>query len=104
LQFVLKKLILDLIMNDISAILPLLPKNTDISVAYAMQALFNGEATTEQQKKALNWIVEAGARTYLPSIGKNTDETLYNEGKRSVGLQIVQMVNANLSAIGEKLK
>lgn len=90
-------------MNDISKVLPLIPVETDLSVAYAVQALHHGEATAEQQKAALTWIIERASRTYMPSyVGHN--DTIFNEGKRSVGLQIVQLVNANLSIIKEAIK
>ena len=92
-------------MIDISKILPLIPVETDISVAYAMQALYRGEATAEQQEKAMNWIIERASRAYMPSyISEKVNDTIFNEGKRAVGLQIIQLVNANLATIKEAIK
>jgi hypothetical protein len=94
-----------LTMIDISKILPLIPVETDISVAYAMQALYRGEATAEQQEKAMNWIIERASRAYMPSyISEKVNDTIFNEGKRAVGLQIIQLVNANLATIKEAIK
>jgi hypothetical protein len=94
-----------LTMIDISKILPLIPVETDLSVAYAVQALARGEANAEQQKKALSWIIERASRAYMPSyIGEKVNDTIFNEGKRAVGLQIIQLVNANLATIKEAIK
>jgi hypothetical protein len=94
-----------LTMIDVSKILPLIPVETDISVAYAMQALERGEANAEQQKKALSWIIERASRAYIPSyVSEKVNDTIFNEGKRAVGLQIIQLVNANLATLREAIK
>lgn len=91
-------------MIDISELLPLIPIDTDISVAYAMQALERGDATAEQQKKALLWIIERASRAYMPSyVGEKVNDTVFNEGKRSVGLSIIQLINANLATLQEAI-
>lgn len=92
-------------MNDVSKILPLVPVDTDISIAHAVQALHRGDATAEQQKQALLWIIERASGAYMPSyVGERINDTVFNEGKRSVGLSIIQLVNANLAKVKEAIK
>lgn len=69
---------------------------------YAMQALARGEASEGQQKRALKWIIEKAAMTYdepfVPDNARVTDNLL---GRRSVGLQIVKLLNLNPSVISK---
>lgn len=64
---------------------------------YAIKALQSGVATPEQQQLALAWIINTCADTYGMSFrpgGLEGDrETAFAEGKRSVGNQIVKLVN-----------
>jgi hypothetical protein len=88
-----------------SPLLPLVPRDTDISIGHALQALHSGVATAAQQQSALMWIVERASGAYMPSyISERVSDTVFNEGKRSVGLQIIQLVNANLATIKESIK
>lgn len=66
----------------------------------ALQALQRGNATAEQQKRALDYIINTVAGTYEPSYRAKSDrDTAFAEGKRHVGLQIVKAVNLNLALI-----
>lgn len=72
-------------------------KPVDIS---AFQALARGDATADQQKRALDYIIINIAGTYDLSYRPSSDrDTAFAEGKRFVGLQIVKAVNLNLAAI-----
>ena len=65
----------------------------------AIQALNRGDATPDQQKRALDFIVRL-AGTYDLSYRPDSDrDTAFAEGKRFVGLQIVKFLHLNLSAI-----
>lgn len=65
----------------------------------AIQALARGDATPDQQKRALDWIITS-AGTYDLSYRPNSDrDTAFAEGKRHVGLQIVTKLKLNLAAI-----
>lgn len=79
--------------------------STTLSEAYALQALEKGEATSEQQIKALKWIVEKLCGTYdlsyRPDSSRDTDFAL---GKQFVGLQIVRFIKTNLATYKEKSK
>lgn len=88
---------------------PWKPSGWDIPDAAAIQALQRGEATPDQQRRALTFIVNALAGTYDGSFRPGPDGdrvTAFAEGKRSVGLQIVKLANLSLSAFktapGEK--
>lgn len=71
----------------------------------AIQALAAGEATPEQQKRALTWIVERACDTYGMSYRPDSDrDTTFAEGKRYVGLQVVKMTKLNLAAIKQAKK
>ena len=63
--------------------------------AFAVRATAKGEATDEQQRLAMKWIIEKACATYDLSYRPNSDETILAEGRRFVGLQIVKMINLN---------
>lgn len=70
--------------------------------AYAIQALEKGEATAEQQKRALSWIVNNACLTY-DFCNKPDQERLAAifDGRRFAGLQIVRLIKFNLSKLKE---
>jgi len=63
----------------------------------AVRAVATGEATPEQQKRALDWLIHSAAGAYeisFRSDGQGGDrETAFAEGRRFVGLQLVKLVN-----------
>lgn len=63
--------------------------------ATALKALQTGEASPDQQKRALRWIIENAANTYdlsfRPGVGGDRD-TAFAEGRRFVGLEIVKLL------------
>ena len=62
--------------------------------AYAIKALVTGTANEGQQKRAINWIISAAAKTYDVSFSPVSDrETSFAEGRRFVGLQVVKLIN-----------
>lgn len=68
--------------------------------AGAIQALARGDATADQQKRALDYIINNIAGTYDLSYRPDSDrDSAFAEGKRFVGLQIVTKLNLNLAAI-----
>lgn len=67
--------------------------------ASAMQALERGEASPEQQKRALAWIINVGAGTYNQSfVPGQQDASAFAEGRRFVGLQLVKLLHVNPQA------
>ncbi len=64
---------------------------------YAMQALAKGEATPEQQTRAINWIINSVCATYEEPFRSEVDggerETSFALGKAFVGRTLVKMIN-----------
>ncbi len=62
----------------------------------AIKALANGEARPDQQKLALDWIIDDLARTYdlsfRPDDAGGDRESAFAEGRRFVGLQLRKMI------------
>lgn len=66
----------------------------------AIQALVRGDASPEQQRRAIDYIIKDIAGTYDMSYRPESDrDTAFAEGKRFVGLQLVKAVNLNLARI-----
>lgn len=66
----------------------------------AIQALHRGDASPEQQKRVLDYIINDICDTYGLSYRPASDrDTTFAEGKRFVGLQIVAKLKFNLAAI-----
>lgn len=81
---------------------PWKPCPWEISDAGALQALERGDASADAQKRALDWIIRSAAGTYEPSYLGKTDDAIFAEGRRFVGLSIVKMLRINLSAMRRK--
>jgi hypothetical protein len=71
--------------------------------AYAIRSLAKGEATPEQQKLALQWIMQgAGMLTSQSMVFGSPDRTAFNEGRRNVAKQIVHLTVVDLDARKKK--
>lgn len=76
----------------------------DADVA-AFKALAAGVANEGQQKRALQWLIHKVARTYDLSYRPGPDgerDTAFAEGMRSVGLQVVKLINLPAKAAGQE--
>lgn len=67
----------------------------------AMQALERGDATPEQQKRALNWIIVNAAGTFDLDFRVDSRNHAFVSGRRFVGLQIVKMLKLNARTLKE---
>lgn len=77
---------------------PWKPAEYEQADGFALKALSAGEATPDQQRRALEWIIDyAGtyAMSYRPGGEDGRRDTDFAEGQRSVGLQIVKMITIN---------
>lgn len=77
---------------------PWAPAKYDPADVRAIQELERGEATPEQQKRALKWIIESVSGTYDVTHWPGDDgerNTSFANGKRYVGLTIVKMLKLN---------
>ena len=89
-------------MTTIKVPLPYAPAvYTDADIA-AVQALQRGEATPEQQKRALEWIVNQAAGTYDLEYRTEPRDHAFVSGRRFVGLQIVKMLKLSLAALNRR--
>ena len=74
---------------------PLAPSK---SVTMAIKALAEGTAAPDQQQMALSWIINELCATYDLSYRPDSDrDTIFAEGKRFVGLQLVLETKINLN-------
>lgn len=74
----------------------------EMADATALQALAIGKADEHQQIMALKWIIESAAGTYRPSYrsGQGGErDTIFCEGRRNVGLQIVTLLKLDVSKL-----
>ena len=70
---------------------------TDIG---AIKALSTGTANEGQQQRALRWIIEVVCGTYDLSYRPTSDrETVFAEGRRFVGLNIVKALNLDTTKL-----
>jgi len=86
---------------------PMIPHPWDLPDAKAFQMLAEGQATPEQQTRALKWLIEACGtydEPFRPGGSEGDRDTAYACGKRSIGLQVVKLVNINLSAFRKTKK
>lgn len=82
---------------------PYAPPDTLLSEAYALQSLERGEATPDQQIKALSWIINKCCGTYdLPYRPESSRDSDFAAGKMFVGQQIVKFIKTNLSIYKEE--
>lgn len=80
---------------------PWLPSPFDLASVSAIQALTRGEASPEQQKTALGWILRSACALpewpYRP--GMNDRDTNIALGRHYVGHQIVRMQQADIAKL-----
>ena len=62
----------------------------------ALQALNNGTAEEQQQKRALKWIIENACATYEWAFKDDDRETTVSLGRQFAGQQIVGVLKLNL--------
>lgn len=76
------------------------PSAYDVPTIYALKALAAGTANEGQQKRAVEWLIYAAARTYDATFIPDSErESAYAEGRRAVGLELVKLINLPPSAV-----
>jgi len=82
---------------------PVRPADWEVADAAAIQALARGDASPDQQRRALDFIMYeiAGTRDLSFRLGGEDGRraTDFADGKRFVGLQIAKLRTVNLAAI-----
>lgn len=82
---------------------PWKPAEWEPEDAYALQAVTAGRASEDQQRRAMIFLVNQVCGTYDLSYRPSSDrDTVFAEGKRFVGLQIVKFANINIAALRGK--
>lgn len=82
---------------------PYLPVAPSRDITMALKALAAGNAHEEQQKIALNWIIRDLCGTYDLSYRPNDRDTVFAEGRRFVGLRLIEEININLNRSKENV-
>lgn len=81
---------------------PHIPPPYDVADVASIQALQRGDATEDQQKRALKWIIESAAGAYEFQFYPTDRETAFALGRGFVGQQLVKMLRLNTSALRGK--
>ena len=82
---------------------PWKPAEWDPEDAHAVQAVMYGRASEDQQKRAMLFIVNQICGTYDLSYRPASDrDTVFAEGKRFVGLQLIKFAKLNISRLRGK--
>lgn len=83
---------------------PWRPPSYEEADVVAIQALARGTANLEQQRRALTWIIERAAGTYemsyRPGGEDGARDTVFAEGRRFVGNQVVKMTKLKVGQLG----
>lgn len=74
----------------------------DIADVAAMQALARGEATPDQQKRALDWIIILAAQTYRSQYRQNDRDHAFVAGRAFVGQTIVGVLKLNIATLKKR--
>lgn len=81
------------------AIGPYVPAEYSLADASSIQAMHRGEASKEQQQRALKWLIEKCSGTYEFHYYPIDRDTAFALGRCFVGQQITKLVNLDLSSL-----
>ena len=76
-----------------------LDKQTLKAVSLAFKCLEKGEASPDQQKLALDFLIKIGCRTYDSDWFLEERISCFAAGRRYVGQQIVELINIKIGKI-----
>lgn len=73
----------------------------EVADVAAIQACVRGDATSEQQQRAMNWVIYQAAATYDFAFrpGESDRETNIALGRQFVGQQIIKLLKLNTAAL-----
>ena len=78
---------------------PQIPGEYETADVAALQALQRGDATPDQQARALKWVIEQAAGTYEFNYYPTERDTAFALGRCFVGQQTIKLLRLNLSAL-----
>jgi hypothetical protein len=78
-----------------------LPAEYELADISAVQALQRGDASADQQRRALAWIINSACRTYDFAYrpGANDRDTNLALGRQFAGQQLVKLLHLNAGAL-----
>lgn len=76
---------------------PHIPPPYDLADVSAVQALARGDATPDQQQRALRWIIERAAGSYEFNYYPSDRDTAFALGRAFVGQQLVKLTKLSVS-------
>ena len=79
----------------------MLKPETTASISMAFKALVAGNASPDQQKLAIEFLIKIGCRTNDSDWFPDRDITSFAAGRRFVGMQIIDMINLKVGSIKE---
>ena len=79
-----------------------LPAKYELPDVAALQAVMAGEATPDQQQRAMTWIIYTACGTYDLDYRTEPRDHAFASGRRFAGLQIVKMLKLNKAILKEK--
>jgi hypothetical protein len=82
--------------------LPFNPPPYELADASALQACVRGDATPDQQQRAINWIVNGACGTYDLEYRTDARDHAFTSGRRFVGLEIVKLIKLNVGKLVQK--
>lgn len=78
---------------------PFVPAAYELADASAFQALQRGDATPDQQKRALDWLITKGAARYEFHYYPSDRDTAFALGRAFVGQQVSKLLTLNLMSL-----
>ncbi len=85
--------------NPTLAVGPHVPPPYDLPHISAFQALQRGDASPDQQKLALDWLIKVGAGAYEFHYYPSDRDTAFALGRAFVGQQVVKLLTLNLMSL-----
>lgn len=80
---------------------PLEPAKFEDIIVYGLHALADGDATQQQQKKVLEWIINSASRAFGPGFYQPSDrDTAFALGRAFVGEQILGILKIPMIDFG----
>lgn len=78
---------------------PQVPPAWELPDASAFQALARGEASPDQQRRALDWLIMRAAGTYEFHFYPSDRDTTFALGRAFVGQQVRKLLAVNISSL-----
>lgn len=81
------------------AIGPYVPAAYELADSSAFQALQRGDASADQQRRALDWLIKHGSGMYQFHYYPSDRDTAFALGRAFVGQQVVKLLTLNLMSL-----